>query len=184
MTFASRQKSCLVALLLVLGGFSALAQTTPPPPPGTGSARAGEVPPIGDNAVFYMFLRYQDSLVQQLQAAIAADPTTAQITQQSAAQSLGLSVSDFARVNPVYQVLAATLQAVDADANAYRDAVKSGSKALDTATIKQFSVRRDQAVNNARIQLQQALTPTGWQAISSYIEGQFRQTIVRRSIGQ
>lgn len=174
-----RHLSALVAT--VLCACSVLAQTMPPPPSG-GVSSAGQAPPVGDNAVFYMFLRYQNSLLQDIQA--ATDPAAGLARQQTAVQSLGLSVADFNKINPVYQALAAALQAVDTDANAYRDAVASGSKAVDPATIKQFSSRRDQAVSNARAQLQQAVTPAGWQALQNFVEGKFRQSIVRRSVGQ
>ena len=40
---------------------------TAPPPPGF-AAVGGTVPPVGDPAVFFMFLRYYDSLVQDLHA--------------------------------------------------------------------------------------------------------------------
>jgi hypothetical protein len=154
------------------------------PAPGAGGGPAGQIPPVGDNAVFYMFLRYQNSLVLDIQSATAANAASGQSLQQGAAQSLGLSVTDFSKVNPIYLALAVTLQAVDTDANAYRDSVVSTKTVPDLPTIKQFSSRRDQAVNNARTQLQQALTTAGWQALTNYVEGKFRQSIVRKAVGQ
>ena len=133
-------------------------------------------PSVGDPAVFYMFLLYHHSLVQDVQAAPA--------TQQAVAQSLGLSVADFTSITPVYQSLASALSAIDVDANAYRDAVTSGNQLLNIASIQQFSARRNQAVAQARLQLQSGLTTSGWAVLSAFIEGAFRQTIVKGSVGQ
>ena len=156
---------------------------TAPPPPGF-AAVGGTMPPVGDPAVFFMFLRYYDSLVQDLQKDALADPATAQTRRQGAATSLGLNGADFEKIHTVSQALVSALAIVDQDANAYRDSVWSRKEKPDIAMIKQFSARRDQAVANARSELQKALTQPGWQALSTYIEGSFRQTIVRRSIGQ
>jgi hypothetical protein len=136
-------------------------------------------PPAGDPAVFNMFLRYQDSLVQDIQKAGATSTAAAQNAQQGAAAALSLTVADFAKINPVYQRLTVVLQAIDLDANAYRDAVIAGKRAPDVTVIQQLSARRSQALLNAKAQLQTALTPTGWATLAAYMDGPFRQTIVR-----
>jgi hypothetical protein len=127
-------------------------------------------PPQGDPTVFYMFLRFQDSLVQDGNALAKTNPT-------AAAASLSLSVGDFLKINPVYQQLASALLVIDTKANAYRDQVVSGKIPLDVGVIQGFTTSRNRAITQARAQLQNALTPGGWQALSAYIEGPFRQTI-------
>jgi hypothetical protein len=134
--------------------------------------------------VFFMFMGYYDSLVLDLQKDAGTDPGRAQLRVQGAASSLGLSVADFDKISSASRALASALSVIDQDANAYRDLVSSRKARPDIAIIKQFSTRRDQAVASARSQLQKALTQAGWQALLAYIEGSFRQTIVRRSIGQ
>jgi hypothetical protein len=131
-----------------------------------------------------MFLRYQNSLVQDEQALAASDAIAAQNARAGDAASMKVSIADFQKINPVYLQLATALQAIDVDANAYRDAALQAKQPLDVAAIKQFSARREQAVANARAQIQKSLTPAGWQAVSNYIESSFRQKVRRVQAGQ
>jgi hypothetical protein len=141
------------------------------------SGQTGAAPPPGDPTVFYMFLRHHDALAQDVKALAATDPARASNTQVGAAASMNLGVNDFMRIGPVYQQLESELEAVNAKANAYRDAVVSGSTTLDIAIIKGFTASRNEAIARARARLQSALTPAGWQALSAYIDGEFRNGV-------
>jgi hypothetical protein len=121
---------CIAASLCLLCSSSLPGQAvgTTPPRPGVSVGASGTVPPPGDPAVLYMFLRYQESIVQDVQSAAATNAAAGEAKQQAVAQSFGVSTSDFARINPVYQGLATALRVIDTEANAYRDAVVAESR--------------------------------------------------------
>lgn len=124
-----------------------------------------------------MFLCYEHSLAEDVSAIAKKDSSVALNTQSGAASSMNLSIADFRKIEPVYQKLAAVLESVDAAANAYRDAVSSGKKPLEMDAIRGFSARRNLAIAQSKMDLQNVLTPVGWQSLSAYIEGPFRETV-------
>jgi hypothetical protein len=157
-------KLLVIISLLFLGACVLFGQT-------------GVTPPPGDPMVFYMFLRHHDALAKDARALAATGTASTRDAEMGAAVSMHVGVDDFVRIGETYQQLEPALAAIDAKANAYRDAVTSGATALDVAVIRSFSASRNQAILRARAQLQGALAPEAWQALSAYIDGEYRQSV-------
>lgn len=175
--------ACL--LFLSFGVFpSAKGQTAHPQPKPAqpNPAFADEVPPTGDPEVAYMFLLHHRGLAEEIRGMEASKPGVAADSKKAAAASMHLSISDFDAVGTVYSQVATLLQAVDKDADRYRDSVVSGAVSLDVNVLRQFDARNTRIKATIRQRLQAALSPDGWTALNAYIEGEFRQGVhkVRR----
>jgi hypothetical protein len=151
------------------------------PPPVPGQSQAADERPGPDNPeVAFMFLLHHHGLIGEVRKLAAAKASAAGDTERAAAASMDLSVADFRAVDVVYSQVSALLQAVDKDADAYRDQVLSGAVALDIATLHQFNDRRTRVKASIKRRLQATLSPEGWIALNSYMEGRFREGVHMR----
>ena len=141
------------------------------------SGQSGSSPEPGDPAVFYLFLRHVDGLAAAIRAAASQSPGEADASRSGAAASIGVSVADFSKIDPVYQQLIIALDAINTDANGYRDELIATGKRADPATMKSFTDRRNAAIQNASNNLAVAISGSGWAAVSAYVEGPFRHSI-------
>ena len=159
------------------------------------SAQAGAAPPAPDQSkvvdetpgpenpeVAFMFLLHHHGLMGEARKLAAASSSAAGDTERAAAASMSLSVADFRAVDPVYSQVSALLQAIDKDANAYRDQVLSGALTLDTTTLHRFNDRRTTLKASIKRRLQATLSAEGWTALSAYIEGHFREGVHMRRV--
>jgi len=175
-------KSALVALLIFKAAGPLLhaapqathSQSSPAQP---GNALASEVPPAGDPDVAYLFLLHYQGLLKEVTkiAASSADETVA--TRKAAAASMRVDVKDFDAIATVYTQVEPLLEAVDQDANRYRDSVISGAVLLDVKVLRQLDARKARIKASIRDRLQAVLSPVGWAALSGYIDGEFRQGV-------
>lgn len=141
-----------------------------------------ETPSTGDPNVAYLFLLHQQGLLKEVAKIAASTPAAATDTKKAAAASMNLAVSDFDEIGTVYSQVEPLLEAVDREANLYRDRVVSGAVPVDVNVLKGFDARKTQIKATISQRLKAALSPAGWTAMNAYIEGSFRYSVytVRR----
>ena len=127
-----------------------------------------------------MFLLHHHGLMKDVREQTAAGSGEATDTELGSAASMGLGVADFRTVDGVYTQISALLRVIDTEADAYRDRVLSGSVAVDVSILHQFNDRKTAVKTSIKRRLQAALSPAGWAALNSYIEGSFRESIRMR----
>ena len=188
-------RSTLVPLLvrLILSGVALLAGGFPgampllaqagSSPPAPGQPRIAEEVPEPDNPeVAFMFLLHHRGLMTEVRKLAASRSSEAIDTERAAAASMNVGVTDFRGIRAVYAQVAALLQSVDRDADAYRDHVISAGVPADVTILRQFNQRKTDVKVTIKRRLQAVLSAGGYAALNSYIEGSFRETIhIRRA---
>jgi len=142
---------------------------------------ASSAPPLGDPNIVAMFLTYYDSLSADIHAEQQQDAVAAGTAEKSAASSIGgLSVSDFRMIGTIYATVKQQLQSIDAEGIAYVQSLVRAKQAPDISKLSGLAARRQAAIAAGIQSLQNSLSPTGWTALSSYINGDFSKGITRR----
>jgi hypothetical protein len=144
--------------------------------PGAQST-GGETPRPGNPEVAFMFLLHHQGLMGEVRRRAAAGTAAAGGTERAAAASMDLGVSDFRALGAVYSQVFPLLQAIDKEADEYRDRVLSGSVTPDVAVLHQLNDRKTSIKASIKPRLQTVLSPKGWAALNSYIEGLFREGV-------
>lgn len=147
--------------------------------PGLSQAPASasaERPPAGDPQVAYMFLTNHHRLLAEVSAR-RSNGTMDSAREQSIAASMKLSVEDFEAVGPVYGEVQPLLDAVDHDADAYRDRVRASGGRPDPKVYQGFTARKTVIESSIRSRLEAKLSPAAWKDLEAYIDGDFRQRI-------
>jgi|ERR1035437_1350756 hypothetical protein len=141
----------------------------------------GTTPPAGDPNVVAMFFAYYDTLAADVQTKRQQNAATADPAEQGAAKSIGgLTVTDFRTVGTVNNALKQQLQAIDGEGAAYAQSLGAAQQAPDAARLRDLAARRQGAITGGIQSLQKTLSPAGWVALSTYIDGEFRKGITRR----
>ena len=125
-----------------LGATPALAQAVGPPPAPSQPNATEEVPGPDNPEVAYMFLLHHHRMAAEVRRLALADPDSAASSEEAVAQSMSLSVADFRVVGAVYAQVSTLLQAIDNEADRYRDQVVSGAVTVDVKVLRQFNDRK------------------------------------------
>jgi hypothetical protein len=116
------------------------------------------------------------SLHLEIDRAAVQDPSL----RNSAALMMGITGADFAAVSRTALPLLAEIQSIAVEEAAFLRGVSRTGPAQNFAS---FNARRKIALTSALKTIQSQISPQSWNALHSYINGRYRNSIQSRSIG-
>ena len=170
----------VVVLALTLGSLCSQVFTTPPP---------------GDPDVFLAFFRMYDRATSPSGGAEASlgtvtrgsstpvSPAAASASASAWQRRLGLSDADFSILNRSSAILRAQTAQTRAEAAAYVNSVAAEKRVPDEARLQTFRAGEIAVSRRAMASLKAQLSPSGSRALFQFIDGEFRVSAHRATIG-
>jgi hypothetical protein len=133
-----------------------------------------------DPELYFGFFSFHQAIQKDISG--AKDASSGAAFLRAAADHFNISESDFLSAGRVISSVLGRISALMQAAKAYSSNEMAAGRRPDRTTLEAFQKQRLELLRDGANDLQQAVSPTGWEALHSYINGPYRSHTIRKEL--